>query len=132
MIRVKRIYEPARPADGARFLVDGLWPRGVKKSTARLDGWLKEAAPSASLRRWFSHELVRWEEFQRRYFAELRNKPKAWARIIEASRRGAVTLLFGAKDSEHNNAIALSKFLEMAPRPPRRRKGTSPLSTKPE
>ncbi len=112
MIKVKRVYEPPAPDDGKRFLVDRLWPRGVKKEALRLDGWLKEVAPSDELRRWFGHDPARWEEFQRRYFAELEAKPEAWQPLLEAARAGNVTLLFSAQDEEHSNAVALKAFLE--------------------
>ncbi len=111
-VRVKRVYDPPAPEDGRRFLVDRLWPRGVKKEALRLDAWLKELAPSDALRRWFGHDPARWEEFQRRYFAELEAKPEAWRPLLEAAREGTVTLLFSARDDEHNNAVALKAFLE--------------------
>ncbi|GIW52362.1 MAG: hypothetical protein KatS3mg081_1717 [Gemmatimonadales bacterium] len=112
MIRVKRVYEPPVPQDGARFLVDRLWPRGLKKETLRLDGWFKELAPSDRLRRWFAHQPGRWQEFRRRYFAELDRNESAWKPLLEAARRGTVTLLYAARDAEHNNAVALKEYLE--------------------
>ena len=112
MIRIKRVYDPPDHADGARFLVERLWPRGMKKEALQLDGWLKEVAPSDALRRWFGHDPARWEEFQRRYFAELEHKPTAWQPIVEAARRGHVTLLYSARDTERNNAVALKAYLE--------------------
>lgn len=112
MIRVKRVYDPAGREDGARFLVDGLWPRGFKKEALKLDGWLKEVAPSGGLRRWFAHQPARWEEFRRRYFAELERNPAAWKPLLEAARRGTVTLLYAARDTERNNAVALKEYLE--------------------
>jgi len=112
-IRVKRIYEPAAPDDGCRFLVDRLWPRGVKREALSLDGWLKDVAPGDELRRWFGHDPARWDEFQRRYFAELDGKPQTWQPILEAAQRGNVTLLFSAHDIEHNNAVALRSYLEV-------------------
>jgi uncharacterized protein YeaO (DUF488 family) len=111
-IRVKRAYEPASSKDGARFLVDRLWPRGLTKTDLKLDGWLKEAAPSDGLRRWFSHDPEKWVEFRRRYSAELDGKPETWQPILEAARKGPITLLFGAKDRAHNNAVALKSYLE--------------------
>ena len=111
-IRTRRVYESPVREDGARLLVDRLWPRGVKKEKLQLAGWLKETAPSAPLRRWFDHEPGRWKEFQRRYFAELKRNAKAWQPILQAARSGQVTLLFAAKDAEHNNAVALKTFLE--------------------
>jgi len=113
MIRVKRAYDPPAPEDGKRFLVDRLWPRGVKKEALKLDGWLKDVAPSDALRRWFGHDPAKWEEFQRRYFAELEAKPESWRPLLEAARAGNVTLLFSARDEAHNNAVALKAFLEV-------------------
>ena len=111
-IRTRRVYEPPTPDDGARLLVDRLWPRGLKKEKLRLTGWLREVAPGESLRQWFNHEPQKWDEFQRRYSAELDKHPAAWQPIREAARRGRVTLLFAAKDEAHNNAVALKAFLE--------------------
>lgn len=112
MIWVKRVYEPPAPEDGKRFLVDRLWPRGIKKEGLQLDAWLKEVSPSDELRRWFGHDPEQWEEFQRRYFAELDARPEAWWLLLEAARQGNVTLLFSAKDTEHNNAVALQRYLQ--------------------
>lgn len=112
MIKVKRLYDPAEPGDGQRFLVDRLWPRGVKKDSLQLAAWLKEAAPSNSLRHWFDHDPEKWTEFQQRYFTELQSKPQTWRPLLEAARNGVVTLLFSARDSRHNNAVALKTFLE--------------------
>ena len=111
-IRVKRVYDPPSPEDGARLLVDRLWPRGLKREAAHLDGWHKEVAPSDELRRWFGHDPARWDEFCRRYFAELDARPEAWRPLLEAAKKGAVTLLFGAQDTQHNNAVALKAYLE--------------------
>lgn len=111
MIRIKRVYDPPASGDGARFLVDRLWPRGVKREALSLDGWLKDVAPSDALRRWFGHDPAKWEEFQRQYFAELDDKPETWRPIQEAALRGDVTLLYGARDPQHNNAVALSAYL---------------------
>lgn len=118
-IRLKRVYEPAEPSDGERFLVDRLWPRGLKKEALQLAGWLREVAPSDALRRWFGHDPQRWQEFQRRYFAELDAKPDAWAPLVEAARKGRLTLLYSARDAEHNNAVALRAYLEAKLRPRR-------------
>nr|WP_236027891.1 DUF488 domain-containing protein [Candidatus Methylacidithermus pantelleriae] len=112
MIRLKRVYEPPAPEDGKRFLVDRLWPRGIKKGALPLDGWLRDVAPSDALRKWFGHDPAKWEEFQRRYFAELEAKHEAWQPLLEAARKGNVTLLFSARDEAHNNAVALKSFLE--------------------
>lgn len=111
-LNLKRVYEPAARADGTRFLVERLWPRGVSKEAAKLDGWLKEAAPSDALRRWYAHDPKRWEEFRRRYFAELSRASEHLDPIREAARRGPVTLVFAAKDPELSNARALKEFLE--------------------
>ena len=110
-MRVKRVYEPAAPDDGARLLVDRLWPRGVKREALSLHLWLKEVAPSPALRRWFGHDPARWNEFQRRYFAELDGKPQTWQPILEAARKGNVTLLYAARDPAHNHAVALREYL---------------------
>ena len=112
MIHTRRVYEPPSPNDGARFLVDRLWPRGVRKEKLALTGWLKGVAPGDALRKWFKHDPAKWPEFQRRYFAELKKNSAAWQPLSEAARRGDVTLLFGAKDEAHNNAVALKNFLE--------------------
>ena len=111
MIQVKRVYKPPATSDGTRFLVDRLWPRGVKKASLELEGWLKDVAPSDKLRKWFNHNASRWDAFQRLYFAELEEKPEAVQPLLEAARRGAVTLLFAARDTEHNNAVALKEYL---------------------
>ncbi len=112
MIALKRAYEKAAPEDGARFLVERLWPRGVRKADLRIDAWLKDAAPSDALRRWFAHDAEKWDEFQKRYYAELRANPEAVRPIRDAARRGRVTLVYSARDTEHNNAVALKKFSE--------------------
>ena len=114
MIQVKRVYEPASPADGKRFLVERLWPRGVTKQALALDDWLKDVAPSDGLRRWFGHDPAKWDEFRRRYQAELNAVPDSWAPLLQAARTGTVTLLFSARDLERNNAVALKAYLEEA------------------
>ena len=111
MITVKRVYEPASPHDGKRFLVERLWPRGMKKENLHMDGWLKDIAPSNELRQWFNHDLAKWAEFQRRYRAELRSKTVALKPLLDAARRGNVTLLYSAHDVEHNSALVLKAFL---------------------
>lgn len=111
MIHLKRVYEPAGPEDGIRFLVERLWPRGVKKEALRMDAWLKDVAPSPELRQWFGHDPAKWVEFQKRYFAELDANPEAPQPIREAMRKGAVTFLFSSHDVEHNNAVALKAYL---------------------
>jgi uncharacterized protein YeaO (DUF488 family) len=112
VIRLKRVYEEEAADDGTRFLVERLWPRGVKKESLHIDGWLKEAGPSTELRKWFSHDPAKWAEFRRRYFAELDHNTEAWAPIREAARRGKVTLLYSSHDGEHNNAVALKEYVE--------------------
>jgi uncharacterized protein YeaO (DUF488 family) len=112
MIQIKRVYDPPGPDDGARFLVERLWPRGIKKTDLVMDAWLKEAAPSTELRQWFGHDPARWSEFRRRYFAELSQRPEAWQPIVAAARRGNVTLLYSARDETHNNALALHDYLK--------------------
>jgi uncharacterized protein YeaO (DUF488 family) len=111
-IHIKRAYEEPAAGDGKRFLVDRLWPRGVKKEALNLAGWTKEAAPSNELRHWFGHDPEKWEEFQRRYFAELDAHPDAWQPIIQAARQGDVTLVYSSREKEHNNAVALAKYLK--------------------
>jgi len=112
MIQIKRVYERAARDDGQRFLVERLWPRGLKKTSAKLDDWLREVAPSTELRKWFSHDPAKWPEFQRRYRAELDQHPAAWQPILDAERNGDVTLLFSSHDAEHNNVVALKAYLE--------------------
>lgn len=97
--------------DGKRFLVDRLWPRGLSREAAHLEGWVKDVAPSDALRRWFGHDPEKWDEFRRRYFAELDRKPDAYRPLLDAALVGDVTFLFGAKDEQHNNAVALREFL---------------------
>ena len=106
------MYERAQASDGTRFLVDRLWPRGIKKEELKMETWLKDVAPSPELRKWFAHDPARWQEFQKRYRAELRANPEAWKPILEAAKKGDVTLLYGARDTEHNSAILLKAFLE--------------------
>ena len=112
MIKLKRVYEKEDPDDGVRYLIERLWPRGVKKTSLRIDGWLKDAGPSTELRKWFSHDPAKWQEFRRRYFAELDRTPDAWAPIRDAARHGTVTLLYSSHDTEHNNAVALKEYVE--------------------
>lgn len=112
MLYAKRIYEAPQAKDGTRYLVERLWPRGMKKENLKMDAWLKVVAPSSELRRWFGHDLAKWDEFQRRYRAELDEKPSAWRQLLEAARQGNVTLLYSARDTEHNNAIVLQAYLE--------------------
>ncbi|MBJ6760656.1 DUF488 family protein [Myxococcaceae bacterium JPH2] len=114
MIQVQRVYgeQGADARTGTRFLVDRLWPRGVKKTDLRLDGWPRDVGPSTELRRWFAHDVERWDEFRRRYTRELDAHHDAWEPLLEAARHGRVTLLYGARDTEHNNAVVLKDYLE--------------------
>jgi uncharacterized protein YeaO (DUF488 family) len=115
MIKLKRVYEPSASSDGSRFLVERLWPRGVKKTALRIDAWLKDVAPSTNLREWFKHDPKKWDEFQRRYRRELDANPEAWRSLRNASEHGTVTLVYSSHDSEHNNSVALKKYLEEKP-----------------
>lgn len=112
MVTLKRAYDGVSRTDGTRFLVERLWPRGVAKSELQLDAWLKEAGPSAALRKWFSHDPAKWTEFRRRYFRELNSRPEAWQPIASAARRGTVTLIYSSHDTEHNNAVALRDYVQ--------------------
>jgi len=111
VIKLKRVYEQPEPDDGARYLVDGLWPRGVAKDALQLAAWVREAAPSAELRTWFGHDPARWDEFRRRYWAELDARPEVWEPLLRAARSGTITLVFAARDAEHSNAVALRDYL---------------------
>jgi uncharacterized protein YeaO (DUF488 family) len=110
-IQVKRVYDLPQSQDGLRILVDRLWPRGLSKQDAAIDQWLRECAPSGELRKWFGHDRARWKEFKRRYFIELKGKEELLAPLRALARKKRVTLLFGASDTECNNAVALSEFL---------------------
>ena len=111
-IRVKRIYDPPSRHDGARVLVDRLWPRGARKDEAKLTLWLKDIAPSDDLRRWFGHDPARFTEFSRRYRAELSANKDAVVRMEDLVKAGPVTLLYAAHDEEHNNARVLAEYLK--------------------
>ena len=111
-LELKRVYDEPTEQDGTRFLVERLWPRGVTKAALRGATWLKEVAPSPELREWFHHDPERWNEFRRRYFAELKHHKEALSPILEAVHKGTVTLLYSSHDTEHNNAVALREFLE--------------------
>jgi len=111
MIRIKRAYEPSEPADGKRFLVERLWPRGMKKEALVMDGWLKDVAPSTELRKWFGHQPERFEQFRGRYRAELDANADAWRPILAEAKHGPVTLLYSAHDTEHNGALVLRDYL---------------------
>lgn len=111
-IHLKRVYEKPATNDGTRILVDRVWPRGVKKEDARIDKWLKDVAPSTKLRKWFGHDPERWGEFRERYFEELDGNPDAVGQLMAEVQYGPVTLVYSAKDEEHNNAKALKEYLE--------------------
>ena len=111
MVKTKRIYETPSGADGKRILVDRLWPRGVRKDKASIDEWLKEISPSDGLRKWFGHDPSRWEEFRKKYRAELRGKKDLVEKLRKEARDGTVTLLFAAKDTEHSNAEVIRELL---------------------
>jgi uncharacterized protein YeaO (DUF488 family) len=113
-VRVKRVYDAAAEADGVRVLVDRLWPRGLSKETARVDVWLKDIAPSHALRRWFGHDAHKWDEFRRRYAAELRLVPDVVTELTTLARRRRVTLLFSSRELVYNNARALHESLAAA------------------
>jgi uncharacterized protein YeaO (DUF488 family) len=115
-IQVKRVYEPADPRDGRRVLVDRVWPRGLSKGQVQADLWLKDAAPSTALRKWFGHDRTKWAAFKGRYFAELDAKPEAVARLLAAAAQGRLTLLFSARDLQYNQAAALAEYLQAPPR----------------
>ena len=111
-ISLKRAYEPPEPSDGCRILVERLWPRGVSKQDAKIDLWLKEAAPSTELRRWFNHEPDKWPEFKRRYFKELASCEEALQPIRERVRAGRVTFVFASREQRFNNAVALKEYVQ--------------------
>ena len=110
-IRVKRAYEPAAPSDGHRVLIDRLWPRGVSRERTKLDEWEQELAPSAELREWFSHDPSRFEEFRRRYIEELRGRRSRLTDLRRRARKGTLTLVYSARDTEHNDAVVLAEVL---------------------
>lgn len=112
MIHLKRVYEKPASHDGVRILVERLWPRGLRKTDVHADDWQKNAGPSDRLRKWFSHDPDKWAEFQHKYFRELDAAPEAWEPILKAARREKVTLLYSSHDIEHNNAVALKRYLE--------------------
>lgn len=113
-IKIKRIYEPFEKEDGRRILVDRLWPRGVKKETAHLDEWMKATAPSADLRKWFDHDPAKWSEFYSRYTLELKQNDAVRDLLNMAKKGGVLTLLYGARDEQHNQALVLQQFISDA------------------
>jgi len=110
-LRLKRVYETAAPEDGVRVLIDRLWPRGLTKEKAAIDHWMKDIAPSLELRKWFGHDPDRWTEFRNRYMQELRQHMALLDQIRDLAKKGTVTLLFGAHDEEHNDAVVLQEVL---------------------
>jgi uncharacterized protein YeaO (DUF488 family) len=110
-IKIKRVYEKPDKTDGTRILVDRLWPRGLTKAKAKVDLWLKEIAPSTELRKWFGHEPDKWAEFKKRYHAELKKNGEQAALLKEEIEKGVVTLVYGAKDEEHNEAVVLARLV---------------------
>ena len=111
-IQIKRVYDACSKEDGLRVLVDRLWPRGISKGKAQIDLWMKSLAPSAELRTWFSHESQKWPKFKERYRKELRKNEKELETLIAATKKGPLTLLFAAKETQFNNAAALKDYLE--------------------
>jgi uncharacterized protein YeaO (DUF488 family) len=111
-VNIKRVYEEPKKSDGKRILVDRLWPRGLRKAEVKVDLWLKEIAPSTALRKWFSHEPSKWEEFKKRYSVELEKNNEQISLLEREVSEGKVTLVYGAKDREHNGAVVLREFLE--------------------
>jgi uncharacterized protein YeaO (DUF488 family) len=110
-VRLKRVYEPSDPSDGYRVLIDRLWPRGVRRDAAGLDEWARELAPSSELRRWFGHDPERFNEFRRRYTAELAGQDSKLQELRRRARNGTLTLVYGARDREHNDAVVLAEIL---------------------
>ncbi|MCG7852007.1 MAG: DUF488 domain-containing protein [Methanosarcinaceae archaeon] len=110
-IRTKRVYSPVEKEDGIRVLVDRVWPRGMTKQRLQTDLWLKDAAPSTALRKWFGHDRSRWEVFKNRYFSELNAKPEVVKQLLELAAKGRLTLLFSARDTQYNQAVALKEYL---------------------
>lgn len=112
MVKLKRVYDAPAKSDGCRVLVDRVWPRGVSKDELRLDDWLKDMAPSTELRKWFDHDPAKWDAFKDRYSRELDEQPEAVERLLARGHKRTLTLVFGAKDTQHNNAVALKEYLE--------------------
>jgi uncharacterized protein YeaO (DUF488 family) len=111
-IYIKRIYVPPGKSDGTRILIDRLWPRGVKKETAKIDLWLKEIAPSHELRKWFNHDHEKWKEFKKRYYQELEANPESLQQLTLLMEEGPVTFVFSSREETYNNAKALQEYLE--------------------
>ena len=111
-MKIKRVYDKPAKSDGYRVLIDRIWPRGLTKSDARIDEWLKEIAPSTGLRKWFNHDPAKWEQFKKKYAAELKEHREELEKLARESRKRTVTFVFGAKDTAHSNAMALKEYLE--------------------
>ncbi len=122
MLKVKRIYDPPSQDDGKRILIDRLWPRGLRKEDAHIDEWVKGIAPSDGLRKWFNNDPEKWSEFKKRFFSELKGRPDLVDGIVNAARKGTVTLLFGSKEERYNNAMALKEYIEARMRASERKK----------
>jgi uncharacterized protein YeaO (DUF488 family) len=120
VIRLARVRDPDDAGAAPRFLVERLWPRGVRRAELRMSDWLQDVGPSHELRKWFGHDPDRWDEFRRRYAAELDAHPQAWAVLRDAAAAGDVTLLYSSRDAEHNNAVALREYLSAHLASPRR------------
>ena len=134
MIQMKRAYDKPDDSDGERFLVDRLWPRGVTKAALAVVAWVKDVSPSTELRNWYGHDPAKWNEFRKRYFRDLEKAPAAWEPLLEAARKGAITLVYSSKETELNNAAALREFLEAklkAGSPKSRPRRRSPSRTPP-
>jgi uncharacterized protein YeaO (DUF488 family) len=116
MIKLKRAYDRVSPTDGTRLLVERLWPRGLSKDRLKLDGWIREVAPTTELRKWFGHDPAKWRQFRIRYFRELDSQPESWRSIVSLARRRTVTLVYSSHDEEHNNAVALREYLQLKTR----------------
>jgi uncharacterized protein YeaO (DUF488 family) len=112
VIKAKRVYAPVESSDGRRFLVDRIWPRGIRKDAAHVEAWLKDAGPSDELRKWFGHDPARWAEFKRRYRRELNSRRGVLQPLVEAAQQGDITLVYSARDEEHNQAVVLKSLLE--------------------
>jgi uncharacterized protein YeaO (DUF488 family) len=110
-IDLKRVYDPPANSDGRRILVDRIWPRGITKADLQIDAWLKDLAPSTELRKWFGHDPAKWDEFRKRYAGELEQRSEALEELVDKARAGHVTLVFSAKDTQHNNAVVLKEHL---------------------
>ena len=126
MVKLKRAYESASPADGVRLLVERLWPRGLSKDRLKLDGWIREVGPTTELRQWFGHDPAKWSQFRARYFRELDSRPESWQPIAASMKRGTVTLVYSSHDEEHDNAVALREYLQSKTRRRARPRGPMP------